>query len=385
MRNTINGCAFLAPAAAALLALACLSPPARAAEAGAKPGEEAGAEETGPEEFTDDLIILKSDLAIEGRVIGGDARTVKVLVEYGTLDIPRAAVKSIEYNLASRLGELATDDYAGRYKVLVRAVEEGNISQALRHLQELVGKPGVPQEIHKLLARCYESEGDLRKALDHWKKYALAKPRNEEAKGRIAELTEEIGGKAGSPPKGGKVSAAGKAPAGKGRKKGRLHPTAPAAGPAVEEGLEARGRWGALNWGNPASVSVQVLDGNKVVMVEVAAGGTKDKAAIQRQGTLNLSEYDELAFRVFSGEKGSVKIAVALITSKDYFESRTVSANSDWKDLSVDLSGNQWKSKATNWTFKTEVQGLDSVRQIIFLVYCGKRKALLYFDYVRGE
>ena len=166
MRNTINGCAFLAPAAAALLALACLSPPARAAEAGAKPGEEAGAEETGPEEFTDDLIILKSDLAIEGRVIGGDARTVKVLVEYGTLDIPRAAVKSIEYNLASRLGELATDDYAGRYKVLVRAVEEGNISQALRHLQELVGKPGVPQEIHKLLARCYESEGDLRKALD---------------------------------------------------------------------------------------------------------------------------------------------------------------------------------------------------------------------------
>ena len=60
----------------------------------------------------------------------------------------------------------------------------------------------MPPEIYKLLAAIYESEGEPGKALEYWKKYALARPRDEEAKKRIAELAEKLGVKPGVKPGG---------------------------------------------------------------------------------------------------------------------------------------------------------------------------------------
>ena len=363
------------PVVTVLVALVFLAPLARAGEPVPKPGAEAAAEETVLEEFTDDLVILKSDLAIEGRVVGRDEKAVQLLVEYGVLSIPRAAVKRIEYNLTSRLGELAEDDHAGRYEVLARAIEEGNISQAGPRLEELVRKPGVPPEIYRLLARVCQSEGDLKRALAHWKKYALAKPDDQEAKRAVAELTEELGPEA----KGTAAGGAAKKAAGAGK------PGAPGP-PGPDEGLEVGGKWTAQGWGNPATATVQSLEGNSVLMVDIAAGGTKEKTAIMRQVKLNLSGNEKLRFRVFNSGKARAGIAVALITSKDYYESRPVPAMPGWNtDLSVDLKGKKWKCKATGWTFKAGLEGLESVRQIIFLVYGKATGVLLYFDEVRAE
>lgn len=315
-----------------------------------------------PAEFTDDLVILKNDLAIEGKVLRRSEESVYVLVPPGVLEIPRQSVKRIEFNLSSRLAELAPDDFAGRYRVAVSALEEGNTEEAKPVLEDLVGKDGVPSDVLRRLARIYESQGELAKALDLWKRYALANPADEEAKARIAELEKKPGAE--------------QAPGQSG---------SAAAGQKVEEGIEA-GNWEVLNWGNPCTVSVQPLDGNQVLMVEMPAGGGKDKAAVGRSLNLDLSDREKLRFNVFNAEKSRCEVAIALITAADYFESRTVAVRPDWNlDLEIDLKAKDFKSKETNWRFETAVKSLDQVKQVILLVYGGRQKALLYFDAIRAE
>ena len=353
----------LGPRLAAALACALLF--GMAARAGEPPaGGEAGEAETeGLEEFTDDLIILKNELAIEGRVIDETKTTVRVEVEFGVLSVPRAAIERIEFNLFSRLKELAEDDHAGRYRLAMRAADMGMTSQAKGVLEGLVGKEGVPPEILKTLAKLYESEGDLRKALEFWKKYSMARPDDAEAKARIAEIKEELGETNGDGGGAGGGEAGGK-----------------------PEGLEAGGGWSVLEWGNPATVREQPVDGSGMLLVQVPGGGNKHKAAFGKGVRLDLSKKAKLRFHAFNGEKQRAQVAVAIVTSADFFESRPIQLKPQWNmDVAIDLQGKGWKSKATNWTFKTGVKGLNAVRQIIFLIYTGKRKATLYFDFIRAE
>lgn len=335
-----------------------------AAGVGKRPSEAEPArpakESSPPAEFTDDLVILKNDLAIEGRVIRRTEDSVYVSVPPGVIELPRSSIKRIDFNMASRLAELPSDDYAGRYRVAVSALEEGNLEEAKPVLEELVGKDGVPNDVLRRLARIYEAQGELAKALDFWKRYALANPSDEEAKARIAELEKKLSPQQGESP-------------------------APPQPVHANEGLEA-GSWDVLNWGNPCSVSIQTIDGNQVLMVDVPAGGTRDKAAIGRAVSLDLSAKEKLRFSVFNAEKNRCEVAIALITAADYFESRTISVRPDWNlDLEIDLKGKDFKSKETNWRFETAIKSLDQVRQLILLVYCGRQKALLYFDAVRAE
>jgi hypothetical protein len=337
------------------------------AEAPLAEGEGDGAGEI--EEFTDDLVVLKSDLAIEGRVIDESDTSVRVEVEYGVLTIPRVAIERIEFNLLGRVNELPEDDHVGRYRLAMRAVEMGMSSQAKGVLEGLVGKEGVPPEIFKTLAELYELEGELEKALEFWKKYSMARPDEEEAKARIAEIEKELGGGAGG------NEGAGGGEAGGGGNAG-----------GVPEGLEAGGGWSVINWGNPATAREQSLDGNSTLMVQVPGGGKLDKAAIGKGLRLDLSGKSKLRFHAFNGEKQRAQVAVAIITAADFFESRPKHIKPGWNmDVAIDLQTRDWKSKATNWTFKTGIEGLDSVRQIIFLIYTGKQKATLYFDFIRAE
>jgi tetratricopeptide (TPR) repeat protein len=346
-------------------------PPAEAGE-GAEAGGGGEAEEL--EQFTDDLIILKSDLAIEGRVIGETEDAVRVAVEYGVITIPREAIERIEFNLLARVNELSEDDHAGRYRLAMRAVEMGMSSQARGVLEGLVGKEGVPPEIFRALAKIYELQGDLEKALEFWKKFAMARPDDEEAKERIAEIQKELGIGAGGGTAGG-----GEGGEGGGGKGGN-------AAAAAADGIEAGGGWSVLNWGNPAAAREQALDGNRMLMVQVAGGGKQDKAAVGKGLRLDLSQKTKLRFHAFNGEKRRAQIAIAIITTADYFESRPTNVSPDWNmNVSFDLQAKTWKCKATQWMFKTGIAGLDSVRQIVLLIYTGKQKATLYFDFIRAE
>jgi hypothetical protein len=120
-------------------------------------------------------------------------------------------------------------------------------------------------------------------------------------------------------------------------------------------------------------------------MVQVG-GGTKDKAAVGLGVKLDLAGKEKLLFSAFNGEKTPANVAVAIITAKDYYESRPVIVRPDWNtDLSVELASGKFKCKGTNWRFEAKVEGLDQVRQLLLLLYTGRREALLYFDNVRAE
>jgi len=330
--------------------------PAAEAEAAAAPAE--------PAEFTSDLVILKSELAVEGKVVRRTRDAVYVLVDYGVLSIPRSKIKSIEVNLAGRIAELPEDDYVGRYRLAVSALEEGNSMQARKVFEELVGKEGVPPEVHKRLAMIYESQGELKKALEHWRTYALARPDDALAKKKIKELEEALGEAA--KPDGDNGGAAAK--------------------PAIVEGLEGTGKWEILPWGNTATLSTQDLEGNKFLAIDIPGGGGKDKTAIGRNVKLDLSEKSKMTFSAFSAEKGRVEVGVAIVTGASYFESRPVVVRPDWNmGLTVDLVSPKWKCANTKWRFEAALEKPEDVRQIILLVYIGRRKARLYFDSIVFE
>jgi len=354
----VTACAF---AALALAPQLCAAGEASLSAAG-------NDQAAGPEEFTDDLVIMKkTGLALQGKVVRVTKDNVVLLVEYGTLTLPRVAIERIEFNLRSRLAELAEDDYAGRYAAACSAFEMGQADAARPVLEGLVGRDGVPLDVHEKLARIYESEGQLGKALKHLKEYALARRDDEALKARIADLAARAGGDV----------AAG----------GDIVGTA-VANPAVKEGLEVGGAWEVFGWGNPAQAVVQPIEGNQTLMVNVAANGQQDKAAVGRQVRLDFSAARRLTFRAFNGEKSPVRLAVAIVTPSSYYESRPVTLLPGWNTgeaTSVDVASDKWKCQATNWAFSASIAGLDSVRQIIFLVYSGKQKALLYLDSIGAE
>jgi hypothetical protein len=344
--------------------------------AGALAATAAAAADAEPEEFTNDLVILKSELAIEGKVVRKTRDAIYILVEYGVISVPRSKVRSIELNLNSRLSELEEGDFAGRYRLAVTALEEGNASQSKEVLLKLVGKDGVPPEIHRKLAGIYENLGECDKALEHWKSYALARPGDEEAKTKIRELQQKLGktepAAAAQPAGGAEAAPAAVAAAG--------------AKPAVVEGLEVGAKWDVLPWGNKATLTTMDLEGNKVLSVEIPGGDTKGKTAVGRAVKLDFSDKSKLTFSGFSAERGRVEVGLALITAADYYESRPVTVRPDWNQgLSIDLQNDKWKCQKTNWRFEARVEKLDDVRQIILLVYCGTTKALLYFDAIAAE
>ena len=121
-------------------------------------------------------------------------------------------------------------------------------------------------------------------------------------------------------------------------------------------------------------------------MVDIPGGSTKDKVAVGMSARLDLAGKEKLRFSAFNGEKRQVGIAIAIITAKDYYESRPITVRPDWNtDLGIDLREKKFKCKASNWRFEAAVEGLDQVRQVLFLVYSGNQKALLYLDDIRAE
>lgn len=329
------------------------------AEEAGEAGGEAGAEEgTEVEEFAADLVVLKSDIGIEGRVIRQTPDAIKLEVDAGTFWIKRASIKRIDFNLAARINKLEEDDYAGKYRLAMDTLRMGQANQARPILDGLVGKPGVPTDIYKTLADMLEEDGDLEKALEYLKRYQMSNPDDKELKAKIAEITKKIESS------GGVVSSSGR---------------------AVNEGMEVGGAWNVLPWANPVKTGLQDLEGNKALMLHVPAGGKDDKAAVNRYVKLDLRDKTKISMRVFNAEKRTVQLAMAITTST-FYESRPVRLSREWNvGVSFNIKSKKWKCRETNWRYEAGIDDLDKVTQLIFLVYCGNRKALLYLDSIRAE
>ena len=72
--------------------------------------------------------------------------------------------------------------------------------------------------------------------------------------------------------------------------------------------------------------------------------------------------------------------------TNDYYESRMITAKPGWNtDIQVDLTSQDYKSRQTNWAFKTGVNRLNRVDKLVFLVYNYKSAVDIFLDDIRAE
>ncbi len=310
-----------------------------------------------------DTIITIKGLEIEGRVVEVTEDHVRLLVhhgedKWGKLTIPRSAVRFIQYDLQTRLGDLAADDMKGRYGLAEWAYRMGMSDEAFGLFTEVVGKPDVPSKAHLYLAKIHDERAESKEALEHYKAYALAEPTDSAAAARIGELETAAGAPAAVP-----------AP-----------PSTPV--PAgFTDGLET-GSWRYERWGKKADVSVvKGSDGNRMLRVIMDGTGNGDKTALSTRKTLDLSGKAKAHFTINNSAGRSLQVALALITASGYYEARPVTAKREWnEDMTVDIAAAGFKCQANNWRFVSKVPDMDKVQAVLFLVYNGKQRGVFYFD-----
>jgi tetratricopeptide (TPR) repeat protein len=303
----------------------------------------------------DTIYMLDTDRKIVGVVHRETEDFIIVLLkgDKGQIKIYRNKIKSIEYDIKTQLDKLAEDDYAGRYKVGVWAMEKGKFADAIDLFETLKGKEGVGPDMLKLLGQAYEQRKQLDKALENYTDYLKANPEDQQIAARVAELNKEV------------------------------NPTGTAApGKQITEGIEATGNWVGEQWAFPckAQITAEPTTGNKVVTVQTK-GGDKDKTAFTRHGDLNLSDRTEMQLKIFLNCPTPVNVAVAFVNSKNEFlESKQVRiAPNSWVPLSVKLDAQEFKAERTGWTHKLPLEGKERVSRVHILVY-GQRPFTLYAD-----
>jgi tetratricopeptide (TPR) repeat protein len=279
--------------------------------------------------------------------------------EEGRITIPKAKIKSMNFSMATRLSALPEDDYAGRYKVGLWAMEKGMYPQAIALFEELSDKEGVGTDILKQLGHAYEQRGQLDKALDKYDEYLQGHPEDTEVAELFKTLKEQVNPKEDV--------------------------AAQAAAPKIVDGLEADGAWTAEKWDNANPGTVQFTTdkkGNKMVFVD-SAGGAKDKMAFSRTGQpLNLSESTDMVFKIFNAGDAPLNMAIAFVNAQgDFHESKQIRVPAKiWSNQSIKVDGKVFKSNRNDFKeWNLDLLGRDHITRITFLVY-GQRPTKLYLD-----
>jgi hypothetical protein len=108
-------------------------------------------------------------LKLEGRVVRNkqdeDFIVFAVYNDSGQVRIPRSKIKSLDEDINTQLEKIEPDDYAGRYKVALWAVEHGKLKEAVELFEKLEGKEGVGPDMDKRMGEAYEKRQQLDKAL----------------------------------------------------------------------------------------------------------------------------------------------------------------------------------------------------------------------------
>ena len=140
--------------------------------------------------------------------------------------------------------------------------------------------------------------------------------------------------------------------------------------PAAAEGLEASAPWKALNWANPAELSV-VTEGGNVLMRLKAAGGKFDKVALSAVDKLSLAEKGEAAFHIYNPARKSLSIAFGVFVTQDrvYYESPAVEVGTGWKEVKFDLAASSYKCDSSKWEYKAALWKREDVRELVLLFY----------------
>lgn len=309
----------------------------------------------------------KEGLKLEGKVHKEYDDYIVFLVdnEKGKVRIPRSKIKNIEYDINTQTEKLKPDDYAGRYKVGLWAMDRAMYAEVIEIFEKLKegikeGQEGAGPDLLKLLALAYEKRQQMDKALENYSDYAKLHPEDTAVAEKVKELNTVI----------------------------NPEPTVAASGekgkPKVVDGLEGDGTWVAENWGNPAKAqfSVDPVTGNKTVALQ-SEGGDKDKIAISRTGQpLDLSESHEMILRINHNGAAPVAMAFAFINAQgEFHETRQMRVPAgSWTNLTVRVDGKTFKANRNNFKdYDLEIEGKGNIKRIAFLIY-SQKPILLYLD-----
>lgn len=315
-----------------------------------------------------DTVFLNSGLKLEGKIWRETPEFIVLLVyqEAGRVRIPRDQIKSIEYDLASRLEDLAEDDWKGHYELGVWAFEKGMYVEAIGQFEKVKGKEGAGTDTCKRLGQAYDKREQSDKAYEAFKEYLLVAPEDQEIAARVKELEKVLGLE----------------------KPVAVNDPAKVA-PKQDTGLEATWNWKQDSWKdyNACVVSVQHdnATGNKTIAVQTEAGN-KDKFAVSGTGKspLDLSTHKEIVFKVFHNNNRPLLMAVAFKNkANEFYESmqQRVPPNA-WTTVTIPIGEKKFKSTRNNFEGYTDnLGGADHIREVEFLVY-EQSKFLLYLDFI---
>ncbi|MGD0092247.1 MAG: hypothetical protein ABSE73_20215 [Planctomycetota bacterium] len=299
-------------------------------------------------------------LKLEGKVVRDEKDepfiVFAVYNESGRVPIPRYKIKNLDYDMDSMLAKVGEDDYAGRYKVALWAVEHGKLKEAIKLFEQLVGKDGVGDDMDKRMAEVYEKRHQLDKALVKYSDYLKLHPDDTESADKVEKLKKEVNPEPEPGPETKNAQAKSK----------------------VEPGLEEGGTWVVEPWGHPGSAQVMPDEatGGKVVAVRCQVGKEKDKAAISRVGQpLNLADSKEMVFKVSHTCEGPVKLAIAFCNTlgDDHEAEAKRVPPKTWMTFKQPLDGKIWKSNRNEWkAYNLDLEGRDNIKRIRFMVYTDK-------------
>jgi tetratricopeptide (TPR) repeat protein len=307
-------------------------------------------------------------LKLEGKIERElpDAIVFLVYNQTGQILIPKSKIKNIEYDINTQLEKIAEDDYAGRYKVAVWAVEKGKFPEAIKLFEDLKAKAaegisqaaqGVGRDMLKLLGHCYEQRQQTDKAVQNYKDYLRLNPDDADVTARVERLRKDLPPEPGAEP----------GPATKTVEiKAKVH-----------DGLEGDGVWIVENWGNPGVVQFTSDQdtGNKMIVVQ-DNGGEKDKAAVSRTGQpLNLADSKEMVCKISHNSPTPLNVAFAFVNDQGEFhetKEHRVAANI-WVPISLKIDGRIFKANRNNFKdFDLQLEGRERIKRILFLVYTQK-------------
>ncbi len=314
-------------------------------------------------------------LTLEGKVKRETGEFIFFLVneDKGEIRIPKNKIKKIDYDITTKISALKEDDFAGRYKVGVWAMEKAMYVEAIAIFEKLKGQEGAGPDMLKLLAKAYEKRNQKDKAFEEYSEYLKLHPDDAEVAAKVAELKKIVAPddpKAKTDPATGAGAATGDAPKAK----------------PVVEGLEGDGTWIAENWAIPAKAqfSVDPNNGNRTLVIQTEGfKGDKDKVAVSRTGQpLDLSESKEMLLRVFHNEEKPIQMAIAFVNSQgEWHETAQIRVPpNSWNSPVYKIDGKRFKATRNNFKdFDLELEGKGNIKRIVFLFYTQK-PFTLYLD-----
>lgn len=160
------------------------------------------------------------------------------------------------------------------------------------------------------------------------------------------------------------------------------------------ENFEGDNYWEPVDWENAGQVNISISDlkvsegrQSLEVVVREEATGWKNKVGFYREEELDLSNVN-LVMDVYNEKAAAIEIAVGFRMGEKwvYYESNKKPVEQGWnKDVTFDLSANDFKCKATDWKYMVPLADRDDVKEIYILVYRPAKMVpdVVYIDNIR--